>query len=507
MTKRSARPFSGTGRDWLAGVFAAACAAAAFLGAALLYANGQQQKENERLALFWNRYASMYYEMNGGWSGLAERLAADWNRYGGDGEAVAVWAAGAAEPVAAAGDRRTAVRSGGKPVLADGRIVGHTRAAAHSGRLLDGSEPALALVVAGLTFSGWLAADNRRRRRLQRPLDRLAGRVMRLAETRYDVGSEAALRPRPRSSSAHGEGAYGEVARGGAHGEGAAGAPGRWPSAAHSAIRRDASQVAEAEAALDRLEERLRRLETVRRTMVADIAHELRTPIAVMRAQLDHALQSGDSLPPAKIATLHDEAYRMSKLVRDLQELALADSGRLPLEMDWFSLSDMLASIVETLGAAAETDGVAVRLDCPGPVQIYADRIRIQQVFVNLLGNAIRHGRTEVAVTAGIRDGEIEVAIADDGIGIEEEELPRLFDRFYRGGASVAASGGAGDMPSGDAFGGGAAGPDSRKAGGLGLGLAIAKEYVTAHGGTIAVSSRWGEGTVFTVRLPVMTPV
>ncbi|WP_148091998.1 histidine kinase dimerization/phospho-acceptor domain-containing protein, partial [Paenibacillus sp. 598K] len=115
------------------------------------------------------------------------------------------------------------------------------------------------------------------------------------------------------------------------------------------------------------LRRRLEQLETVRKTMVADIAHELRTPLTVMRARLDRALQQQDALEPAELATLQDEVYRMSKLLHDLQQLALAESGHLKLDKQWFPVSDLLEEMTELMRLEAESSGIEVasRIEAP----------------------------------------------------------------------------------------------------------------------------------------------
>ncbi|RKN84364.1 sensor histidine kinase [Paenibacillus ginsengarvi] len=233
---------------------------------------------------------------------------------------------------------------------------------------------------------------------------------------------------------------------------------------------------------LDRLDMRIRKLEKVRKTMVADIAHELRTPLAVMRAQLDNALVRQTPLPPESLVLLHDEVYRITKLVHDLQQLALAESGHLALEKRWFSLRELTGSVAEALDLTAEESGCRISVVCPDEARTYGDEARIQQVLVNIIGNAVRHAKSSVHLAVESGERQSVILITDDGTGIEEEELPHVFERFYRGSRKPDATGGAA---------------------GLGLGLAIVKEYVEAHRGSVSVSSVWGRGTTFAITLPV----
>ena len=201
---------------------------------------------------------------------------------------------------------------------------------------------------------------------------------------------------------------------------------------------------------------------------------------------LDNALFTETSLPPIKIAVLHAETMRVSKLVHDLQELALAESGHLPLEKKWFSLTDLALSVVETIAIDAEDKGLSVQFKADHDIRVYADENRIRQLVVNLLGNAIRHAKSKVALTLGLSPEGAFLTITDDGFGIEEEDLPHLFERFYRAKTGISL-----EEPT--------IGP------GLGLGLAIVKQYAQAHGGRVTAMSKWGEGAEFTVVLPVMT--
>jgi signal transduction histidine kinase len=237
------------------------------------------------------------------------------------------------------------------------------------------------------------------------------------------------------------------------------------------------------ETRLGQVERRLRQLERMRKTMIADIAHELRTPLATVRARLENALAGAQPVPPETLAVMHDELGRMSKLVHDLNQLALAESGHLPLSKSWFPLRELLDRLVEAIRPAAEEAGVTLELDGPeAPLLVYADRTRMQQVFLNLLDNAVRYARSRIVVRCRADELQVRVAVRDDGPGMEEEELARVFDRFHRGDRRSARAG---------------------RAPGLGLGLAIVKEVVAAHGGEVTAESRWNEGTVFTVALPV----
>lgn len=185
---------------------------------------------------------------------------------------------------------------------------------------------------------------------------------------------------------------------------------------------------------------------------------------------------------------LHDEVIRLSQLVNDLHILSLAESGRLSLERKPLDLTMHLERIVDDVKYEAEENGLDVCLyTISSPVTVMADARRITQVFINLLTNAIRYTPRGGKITVEIEDRVFDrnaffacVSVIDTGIGIPAEELPYLFDRFYRVDEAR-----------------------SRHTGGTGLGLSIAHHFVRAHGGFIRVASQSDEGTTFTVFLPI----
>jgi signal transduction histidine kinase len=230
--------------------------------------------------------------------------------------------------------------------------------------------------------------------------------------------------------------------------------------------------------ALESSRKRINQLERVRSTMIADVAHELRNPLSTMRALTENALSQEQVLHANQLAVLHGEIRRMSKLINDLNQLALAESGHLRLEKTWFSLADLMRDTIEAMAPEAEESGLTLEWrNRSASSRLFGDRIRLQQVFVNLLANAIKYAHERIQVQLDDEDpATLRITVADDGIGIDEDDLSRIFDRFYRS--------------------------SREKDGGLGLGLAIAKEFVNAHDGRIDVYSRWQEGTRFVVILP-----
>lgn len=241
-------------------------------------------------------------------------------------------------------------------------------------------------------------------------------------------------------------------------------------------------------AAFNGMSSQLHRAEEIRRNMAADVAHELRTPLTIIRGKLDLLQQSGTSIEPQSMLPLQDELIRLTRLVDDLHQLSLAEAKKLPIERKPTDLHALLQRIIDHVIPDADDKQVDIRLDRHTANTIVSvDRNRMTQVFLNLLVNAIRYTPSGGAVNLAIHEdaapdgghGMLRVAVTDNGPGIDPEHLPYLFNRFYRTDEARA-----------------------RNSGGMGLGLAIAKEFVTAHNGTIVAESSPGHGTVFTVRLP-----
>ena len=229
--------------------------------------------------------------------------------------------------------------------------------------------------------------------------------------------------------------------------------------------------------------EGLEKAEKQRRNLMADVAHELRTPIFNIQGRLE-AIADGVFEPDADtINTIYQQVKHLNNLVEDVRTLALAESHKLQLDIQPHLITEVLERCVEDFRAQAELKGISLTLltdpDIP-PIPI--DRTRISQVAHNLLQNAIYHTPSggEVTVSARKTDNErIRVSIADTGPGIPKESLPFVFDRFYRADQARAID-----------------------TGGSGLGLAIAKELVEAHGGEIWVESKKGRGSTFFFSLP-----
>ena len=240
--------------------------------------------------------------------------------------------------------------------------------------------------------------------------------------------------------------------------------------------------------AFNTMSDRLRRNEETRRNLVADVAHELRTPLTIIRGKLDGLQQAGASIPPESLLPLQDELIRLSRLVDDLQLLSLAEAGTLPLEKKLLNMTHLIRRVIEHIRPDAEEKNIALTLQVEADEKpIAVDPNRMTQVLLNLLVNAIRYTPSGGSAETTIRElpsphgenSKLRIEISDTGVGMAPEQLARIFDRFYRADEAR-----------------------SREGGGAGLGLAIAKELVLAHGGTLEADSDPGRGSVFVVELP-----
>ena len=262
------------------------------------------------------------------------------------------------------------------------------------------------------------------------------------------------------------------------------------------------AEVAEVARAFNEMTAALAEAEQQRQNMVADVAHELRSPLSVLQGNLRAILDDVYPLDKAEVARLYDETRLLSRLVDDLRELALADAGQLRLSLAPTDAARVVGDTVDSLGPVAEHQAVDLQVRLPGnlpPVQ--ADSDRLAQVLRNLLVNALRHTPAggQVAVSASTTDGRVEFAVSDTGEGIRPEDLPHVFDRFWRADPARTRRPGDDDPDSS----GHTLAPDGRWSGGTGLGLSIAQSLVQAQGGEIWAESTPGQGSIFRFSLPL----
>jgi two-component system OmpR family sensor kinase/two-component system sensor histidine kinase BaeS len=219
--------------------------------------------------------------------------------------------------------------------------------------------------------------------------------------------------------------------------------------------------------------------------MVADVAHELRTPLSVLQGNLQAILDDVYAMDKSEIARLFEETRLLSRLVDDLRELALADAGQLRLNLRPAEIAPVIQSTVDSLAIVAESQEIVLSTEPPADLPIvHADPDRLGQVLRNLIVNALQHTPTggSVVVTASATPEAVEIAVADTGEGIAAEDLPYIFERFWRAERSRAR--------------------DKRWPGSTGLGLSVAQSLVQAQGGRIWAESEKGRGSTFRFTLP-----
>lgn len=227
--------------------------------------------------------------------------------------------------------------------------------------------------------------------------------------------------------------------------------------------------------------EQLRTMERYRKEFLGNVSHELKTPIFNIQGYINTLLDGAIDDPEVTIRFLKKAAKstdRIASLVEDLESISQLESGFLTMELEEFDINELIHDVFESLSmrAAEKNARIDFKEGCDVPFMVEADKDRIRQVIVNLLVNSIKYGKENGYTLIGLYDMDenVLVEVTDNGIGIEEEHLPRLFERFYRVDKSR-----------------------SRDAGGTGLGLAIVKHIIEAHNQTINVRSTKGIGTTF----------
>jgi two-component system sensor histidine kinase BaeS len=241
------------------------------------------------------------------------------------------------------------------------------------------------------------------------------------------------------------------------------------------------SQVADS---FNQMAGQLENQQRLRKQMIADIAHELRTPISVFQGTLEGMLDGVLKPEPSELRDLHAETRRLARLVEELRTLSLAEAGQLRLKRQPVDLGELSTTLVQRLSPLAQTREVDIETEIKeGLPLVSVDADRIVQVLTNLLDNALRYTPAGGQVTVRVSrvNGQVQMSVEDEGPGIPEEQLPYVFERFWRGDRSR-----------------------SRDSGGSGLGLAIARQLVELHGGTISATSTMGKGSTFWIALPTI---
>jgi two-component system, OmpR family, sensor histidine kinase BaeS len=227
--------------------------------------------------------------------------------------------------------------------------------------------------------------------------------------------------------------------------------------------------------AFNRMADTLQTQELLRKKLIANAAHELRTPLTAIQGEIEGMMDGLIPVNKEQLQSLREEAERLRKMLEGMEELTQAQASRLALRKKPVEMRPFLENIAERIARQAVEKGIVVLLECQEETKAYADPDRLSQIVINLVSNALKaveKGGT-VTISAAHADSTATLEIRDTGRGIKEEDLPFIFERFYSGSS-----------------------------GGLGLGLAIVRELVDAHGGTIGVKSTSGAGSTFSVLLP-----
>jgi len=230
----------------------------------------------------------------------------------------------------------------------------------------------------------------------------------------------------------------------------------------------------------------VRRLETVRRDFVANVSHELRTPLASIRAMaetLEAGARMDDNVADRFLATIVNESDRLARIAEDL--LVLSDAESHEPDKSQFDLSLLLEDVLARFAMRAQLEGVSLSKEVPAGIRIVASQDQVEQTVSNLVDNAIKYtpsgGSVNVRLTR--TNGNVRIEVSDTGIGLLQEDVPRIFERFYRVDKAR-----------------------SRKSGGTGLGLSIVKHVVESHAGRVAVESEFNRGSCFAIELPTGLP-
>ncbi|NUP64309.1 MAG: HAMP domain-containing protein [Nonomuraea sp.] len=244
---------------------------------------------------------------------------------------------------------------------------------------------------------------------------------------------------------------------------------------------RSTGEISDLATAFNEMSEHLQRMEEQRKAMVSDVSHELRTPLSNLRGWLEAAQDGVAELDPALIASLVEEILLLQHIVDDLQDLALADAGKLRLHVEPVHLGDVLDQVTTAHRGRAEAAGLTLTTEITGDPSLTADSVRLRQAIGNLVTNSLHYTPPGGHITlSGRQDGDhVVIEVTDTGIGIRADHLPHVFDRFWRAEKSR-----------------------NRRTGGSGLGLAIVRNLAEAHAGTATVTSTPGVRTAFTLRLP-----
>lgn len=242
-------------------------------------------------------------------------------------------------------------------------------------------------------------------------------------------------------------------------------------------------ELGELASSIRKLAKDLERLKMARNEFLANISHELRTPLTYVKGYADIINRPDTSEREMKeyAKIIREETEQLTTLIKSLFELAKMDQNNFPIRKKKIAIGDIVQSVTDLIQPVLKEKSIRLQMDCPDEVIAFVDPDRVQQVIINILDNAIKHSNhyAEVSLQVDQTEAFVEIVVTDDGEGIPEEDIPYLFDRLYRVEKSR-----------------------SRQSGGAGLGLAITKEIMESHGGSIHIYSELGKGTRVVMRLP-----
>jgi len=250
---------------------------------------------------------------------------------------------------------------------------------------------------------------------------------------------------------------------------------------ARASIKTNTKEIEELNKSINYLAESLEKQETLRKRLTADISHELRTPLNVLQNQLEAIIDGIFEASPKRLNICYEEVVRLTDLVKNIEKLTTLDKAEFELEKENVSLNKLIESVIEQFKPVFNEKHIQVYFSSNDEIAAYIDKNKIKQVLINIISNANKFTNKNGYVNISLLKKETvaTVKIQDNGIGIDEEDLPHIFERFYRAENSR-----------------------NRKTGGAGLGLSIVKGIIEAHGGNIYVSSKKNEGTTFTLEIP-----
>lgn len=229
---------------------------------------------------------------------------------------------------------------------------------------------------------------------------------------------------------------------------------------------------------------RLKELEKIRQDFVANVSHELRTPLTTIKGYAETLLEGAlkEEVAYQFVQVIKRQSDRLTKIVEDLLALSKIELKEFQLKIEILPFHELAEDVLRYIQEAAEKKKISISLELPIPLMVKADQHYLEQILINLIDNAIKYGREggKITVSAVRRNqSEVEISVIDNGIGIPKEDLPRIFERFYR-------------VDKGR----------SQELGGTGLGLSIVKHLISAHGGRVWAESQFGEGSTFYFTLP-----